>query len=96
MPTGRSKTINPFDDDAAPKTQAERVFAKFGGARGLMRALHAVGRPYNPVSLYRWNYSKARRGSEGLIPTASMADVLAAARHEGVFLSADDLDPRKM
>lgn len=88
---------NPFDDDKAPRTQAERIFEKFGGVRKLMAALDRLGpdRGYNPATLYRWNYPRARKGSNGIIPTAAIPDVLEAARLEGIHLDAVDLDPRK-
>lgn len=94
--------VNPFGDDIpaepapAKQTQAERVIAKFGNARDLARALARLApeRHRNPANVYRWTYPRASGGTDGLIPAKAMADVLAAAAIEGVFLSPDDLDPR--
>src|SRR4051812_8862454 len=92
-------TINPFEDappaPAAPtrKTQAERVIAKFNGARKLAAALQRVSSRH-PSRVYRWTYSTARGGTGGLIPSSAMADVFRAAVLEGVVLTADDVDPR--
>ncbi len=80
-----------------PRTQAERVIAKFGGPYKLSKAVAALGDPaktLHPVSIYRWVYPKAKGGTGGLIPTASMPLVIEAARYDGIFLSVDDLDPR--
>ena len=89
-------TLNPFSTKPAPLSQAARVFAKFGGVRCLMRALHKIDpdRPRDTSAVYRWNYSKLRGGTGGLIPLGAMSDVMDAARHEGILLTADDLDPR--
>ncbi|MDP3939778.1 MAG: hypothetical protein Q8R92_16800 [Deltaproteobacteria bacterium] len=86
---------NPFDDP--PPSQAERIIAKFGGVRNLMRALQRLdpGKHRDPVSIYRWTYSRERGGTGGLIPTAAIPDVMEAARLEGIFLSSDDFDPRR-
>lgn len=87
------KTPNPFN---TPLSQAERVIARFGGARGLMRALRRLdpGKHRDPVSIYRWTYGRAKGGTGGLIPSVAIADVMEAARLEGIFLTADDFDPR--
>lgn len=75
-------------------TQADRVFAKFGGAAKLHKALHAVGKPRTLTSLYYWNYGPEKGGSAGVIPAHAMNDVLLAARFDGVVLTPEELDPR--
>lgn len=80
-----------------PRSQAERVIAKFGGPYRLAKAVAALGDPaktLNPASVYRWQYDKSKGGTGGLIPTSSLALVLEAARYDGIFLSTEDLDPR--
>lgn len=88
--------MNPFDEAPPLPSQAQRVIAKFGGARGLMRALQRLEprKHRDATSIYRWTYPKSKGGTDGLIPTAAMADVTEAARLDGVLLSAEDWDPR--
>lgn len=85
----------PTDDNGERlETQAERIIKKFGGARDLMRALFKIGKPRNPVSIYKWTYSREGGGTGGLIPTSALSDVLAAAKLEGIIISSEDMDPR--
>lgn len=77
-----------------PKSQAETVIAKFGGARKLVRALAAIGRKIHPTSVYRWCYDHNKGGTGGIIPTKNMGDVMAAARHAGILFTAAELYPR--
>lgn len=74
--------------------QAKKIIGKFGGARRLARILETIGKPRDPVNIYRWMYPKSRGGSDGIIPTAALPDVIAAARFEGIHISSEDLDPR--
>jgi hypothetical protein len=80
-----------------PRTQAERVIAKFGGARKLCRALERLDatKHRDASCIFRWRYPKSKGGTDGLVPTAALADVVEAARLEGILLSSDDLDPRR-
>lgn len=81
-----------------PVTQAERIFAKFGGASKLCKALAQLAdkSAHRCVSaVYRWNMPKANGGSNGLIPTSALADVLAAARLQGIVITPEDLFPAK-
>ena len=80
---------------AAPDTQADRVISKFGGPYKLAAALAAVGWKRSPTSIYRWTYAKEKGGTGGCVPVAAMHLVLEAARYEGIFLTAADLDPRR-
>lgn len=81
-----------------PQSQAARIFARFGGATALWKALRALGDEENKrrhiSCVYRWNLPKATGGTGGIIPTRNMESVLAAARAEGIVLTADDMDPR--
>lgn len=89
-----SRTFGP----QPPKgTQAERIFAKFGGVPALCKALKTLGgeAERNVSAIYRWNLPKKNGGSNGLIPTQAMADVLRAARLEGIVITPDDLYPAK-
>jgi hypothetical protein len=92
-PAMNAPTIDPFSEPEAKQTQAARVIAKFGGAQVLGKALARVsGRDRSRV--YRWGYPKSKGGTGGVIPSSVIADVLTAARLEGVHLTAEDLDPR--
>lgn len=75
------------------KTQAEKVFAKFGGVPKLHAALEALGEEHKRAisAIYRWNLPKRHGGTNGMIPNSAMQSVMAAARAEGIVLTADDL-----
>lgn len=94
-----TKAVGPtVEAPPRPRSQAERVIAKFGGPYKLARAVAALGRAdakLNPATVYRWQYSKDKGGTGGLIPTSSLHLVLEAARWDGIYLSTDDLDPRR-
>lgn len=71
--------------------QAEKIITKFGNARRLAQLIGV-----HPVNVYRWTYPRARGGTDGLIPTASLAKVLLAARADGILLTMDDLAPERI
>lgn len=71
--------------------QAEKIIAKFGNARRLAELIGV-----HPVNVYRWTYPRTRGGTDGLIPTASLAKVLYAARADGILLTMDDLAPERI
>jgi len=76
-------------------TQADRVFARFGGVPALKAALDRVG-PHASRSLsalYRWNLPKKNGGSNGVVPSAAWPDIMKAARLEGVMLTPEDCFP---
>lgn len=80
-----------FEDDAPDRnvrSQAQRIFDKFGNARKLATAIQR-----QPSSVYRWCYPKNKGGTGGLIPSSALPDVLEAARRLGIFVSSDDLYP---
>jgi hypothetical protein len=83
-----NKTAN--KEGAAPKipTQAEAVIALFGGAAILAAA---VGK--NESTVYRWTYSAADGGTDGIIPARALRAVLAAAAQRGILITAADLYP---
>jgi hypothetical protein len=82
-------------DTPTKTTQAQRVIAKFGGIPALVRALGAAGKARDAANVYRWTYPKTKKGGTGgLIPSSAMADVLEAARLDGVLLTPEDIDPR--
>lgn len=80
--------MEPTDSRDAPLTQAERVIARFGGPATLARILGK-----DPATVYRWTYSRAKGGTDGLIPSSALRQVLEAARREGIFIGPDDLYP---
>jgi hypothetical protein len=75
-------------------TQASRVMALFGGARGLKRAFEAAGIKKAASSIYRWNYPREKGGCGGHVPTAAWPLIFSAARLEGILITPEDLDPR--
>lgn len=77
-------------------TQADRIFARFGGPVGLIQALARAGHARAPSSVYRWNMPRAKRGTDGMIPTRALGDVMIAARLEGVVLTENDLYPWRL
>lgn len=77
-----------------PRTQVERVAARFGGIPRLYAALNRLPDPamrYSKPQLYRWNYPRSRGGCDGVIPTPALRAVLTAARWEGIVLTPFDL-----
>lgn len=84
-----------FDtEDFRPRTQAYRIFLKFGGVVGLFEALNLIEKPRQLQNMYKWLYPKEKGGSDGIIPSHAMPDILMAARYMGIVLSSEDLDPR--
>lgn len=89
-------TVNP---PPPPKSQAQRVYAKFGGPAHLAIALRqahkagAVAKKYAPSTVYRWDYPKAKGGTGGIIPNGAWPDIHALAKRRGVFITTDDLFP---
>lgn len=75
--------------------QAERIIAKFGGARRLAKLMGQIdeneGR--KPASVYRWTYPRERGGTGGIIPAAALKTIMKLARIEGIVLSETDLYP---
>jgi hypothetical protein len=76
-------------------TQAGRIFVKFGGAMRLSEILTQIGRPRAYATVFRWDYPKEKGGTGGIIPGSAWPSIMLAARFEGIFLSSEDLDPRK-
>lgn len=68
------------------KNPAERVYAAFGGAMGVHRA---TGIPQQEV--YRWNYSKAKKGCDGRVPHQHQRKILDAAKRLKIALAPADL-----
>lgn len=75
-------------------TQAQRVYAKFGGAAALLRALDAIGKPRHRWTVESWGRPKEAYGTGGIIPSHNWPDLLRAAKHAGVALTEKDMDPR--
>lgn len=74
--------------------QARHVITKFGGATKMAKAMKEVGRPRCRVQITKWTLPRSQGGTGGIIPNGAIPDVLLAARHEGIYLSSEDLDPR--
>lgn len=79
-----------------PKSQADRLIRKFGGARNLMRILKKIGEPLTAATIYRWAYPKEKGGTGGLIPTRTWPTLFRAAKYAGVFISQEETDPRSI
>jgi len=84
------------------RTQAERIFDKFGGVPRLYKALQALaatdakkwGNSARAISaIYRWNLPKAHGGTDGMIPNSVVPAILAAAQLEGIVITSRDLYP---
>ena len=73
--------------------QAEKVIARFGGARDLARALAECDLDRHPCNVYRWTYPRTKGGTHGYIPIHALQMVLAAARRNGIYLTQEDLRP---
>jgi hypothetical protein len=77
-------------EDERPRTQVERIAAKFGSIRKLWRALKRLGGRYARMdvsTLYKWNLAS------GQVPTQHTAAVNKAARIEGIVLTDEDWSP---
>jgi transposase-like protein len=70
----------------SPVSPADKVIKAFGGVRATARVL---GR--NASSVSRWRKPVSEGGTGGRVPGGLLSDVLAAAREQGLALSADDL-----
>ena len=77
----------------ASGTQAERIYAKFGGASKLCKAMVDAGVPRVVSAIYRWNLPRSHGGTDGLIPSSALPDVLKAARLYGIVITPEDLFP---
>lgn len=86
----------PVKNHEKPKSrfsQSQNILDKFGGARRLSELFKAMGRPRHPATIYKWTYARQAGGTDGLIPSSAWADVLHAARLEGILITPDDLNP---
>jgi hypothetical protein len=82
------------------QTQAERIYAKFGGVPKLHKALANL-EAAEPVkwkkatraisAIYRWNLPKEHGGTGGMVPNSAVPAILAAAKLDGLVVTADDL-----
>lgn len=81
-----------YGPEDPPKSQVERIFAKFGGASKLRKALADVGATRCISALYRWNMERPA-GTGGLVPSSAWPHVLKAARYHGIVITPEDLMP---
>lgn len=68
--------------------QAQRIMDRFGGAAALATA---IGR--DKSAIYKWNYEIEKGGSNGLVPSSAVPDVMKAADILGVEFLRGDWDP---
>jgi hypothetical protein len=94
MNTTHSAPYGFLKSNGAP-TQADRIFAKFGGVPALKKALDRVGGEAcrSLSTLYRWNLPRKNGGSAGIVPSSAHMDIMRAARLEGVMLTPEDWAP---
>ena len=86
--------VTPFPNTARvpERTQADRIFQKFGGVPALKKALDRLGGDASRSlsALYRWNLPKKKGGCAGIVPSSAQSDIMRAARLEGVHLGPED------
>lgn len=70
--------------------QAAHIIAKFGGEARLA-GLIGVSR----ITLYRWQMQPPA-GTNGLIPNHQREKIVSVARMDGVLLTAEDWDQRRI
>lgn len=95
MDTSSNQTNTETEVGQRP-TQAQLVIAKFGTACHLAKLLSAhLGRKISDSTVYRWTYRKEDGGTGGLIPGASLRNILAMASKQKppVIITRDDLYP---
>lgn len=81
-----------------PRSQAERIIHKFGGAARLSKILTKMGPKYarDVSQIYRWTYSSDKGGTDGVIPRTAMDAIVKAARYEGILLTEKDFNIGKI
>ncbi len=62
-------------------TAASRIIMLFKGVKNLSAATGI-----DKAAIYRWNYSKAKHGSDGRIPSSQHETILKAAKANGIKL----------
>lgn len=68
--------------------QAQRIIDRFGGAP---RTAAALGKDVSAI--YKWNYEKERGGTDGLVPSSAVPEVMKAANAMGIEFQQGDWDP---
>jgi hypothetical protein len=88
-------------EDRRP-SQARRIADKFGGVPALAKALAELAAATNEARhareisvIYRWNLPRETGGAGGLVPSSAMQSVLAAAKRQGILLTAEDTAPTR-
>ena len=87
------------DQQIEPRTQAERVVAKFGGPYRMAKALAQLPDPTmhrSPSVIYRWLWKKRPHNQNtrnGRIPVNAWDGIQLAARMHGILLTAEDMKP---
>lgn len=77
------------------RSQAERIYEKFGGVKNLTAAINALGPEYSRTihAVYKWSYPREKGGSGGVIPSHAIGTVQKAAIMMGIHLTVEDLYP---
>jgi hypothetical protein len=70
--------------------QAAKVIAKFGGEPMLADLLGV-----STTTIYRWQYAKPC-GTDGLVPSSKVEQIIALARQEGVLITERDWLPERI
>lgn len=68
--------------------QAQRIIDRFGGAPRVATALRK-----DVSAIYKWLYEKDRGGTDGLVPSSAVPEVMKAADALGIEFQPGDWDP---
>lgn len=68
---------------------AERVINKCGGPRKVAKMLGLT-----PTAVYKWTYPFEAGGTNGLIPTKRVIELMVAAKFYGITLTPEDFFPK--
>jgi hypothetical protein len=71
--------------------QAARIIDKFGGVLALQAALKEIGVSRSRTQIYRWTQPKWNYGTNGVIPSSVLQEILEAARLQGILITKEDL-----
>lgn len=75
--------------------QAHHIIAKFGGPQKLSALLTEAGHPVSRIAIFRWRY-RPPAGTNGLVPNHWRGPITKIARIQGVLLTDDDWDQRRI
>ena len=68
--------------------QAQRIIDRFGGVPALSAAIKK-----DVSAIYKWNYPRKSGGTDGLVPSSAIPEVMKAADVLGIEFKQGDWDP---